>query len=122
MGAKYLLLFIILTGASLLLCLVGLILPLVYPSASFGTIPYMLAVLWGVSLLYNALSLPASYHFQSKARIVLMILIILPATFLMSGFQSNSIPRFLTRLFLSPAFWLFLACYSLSFFWESPTL
>lgn len=101
-GAKYLLLFIILTGASLLLCLVGLILPLVYPSASFGAIPYMLAVLWGVSLLYNALSLPASYHFQSKARIVLMILIILPATFLMSGFQSNSIPRFLTRLFLSP--------------------
>lgn len=101
-GAKYLLLLTILLALSPLLILIGIILPLVFPAASAGDIPMMLGVLWGASMVYNAISIPVTYRFQSKARIVLMLLMIMPATFLMTGYQTGNITAFLARMSLSP--------------------
>ncbi len=102
-GAKYLLLLVILAMLSPLVIVIGLILPLIYQSASIQDIPMMLGILWGASMVYNAISLPATYHFGAKARIVLMIMMIMPATYLISGSQTGSIAAFLAGLSLSPA-------------------
>lgn len=101
-GEKYLLLLVLLLALSPLLILIGFILPLLFPAASISDIPLMLGLLWGVSMIYNAISIPATYRFQAKARIVLMILMIMPATYLMSGSQTGSIAAFLAKLALSP--------------------
>jgi hypothetical protein len=102
-GVKYLLLLVFLLALSPVLILIGFILPLIYPSASLQDIPMMLGILWGASMVYNAISLPVTYRFGTKARIVLMMLMIMPATYLISSSQTGSIAVFPASLPLSPA-------------------
>lgn len=96
-GAKYLLLIALLLPASLLLVPLAALIPLIFPAARFADIGLMLAALWCLTLIYNAVSIPVTYRFGSKSRVITMLLIIFPSTSLMGGMQGGSIPAMLAR-------------------------
>lgn len=108
-GAKYLLLIVILLALSPVIIAIGLILPLIFPGTSAAHTPMMLGILWGVSLVYNAVALPLAYQFRSRARMVLMLLMILLATWLMGLFQSGGSAALPARMPFSPRLFTWLA-------------
>lgn len=107
-GAKYLLLIALLLPASLLLVPLAALIPLIFPAARFADIGLMLAALWCLTLIYNAVSIPVTYRFGSKSRVITMLLIIFPSTSLMGGMQGGSIPAMLARQALPAPLFMFL--------------
>lgn len=86
---KYLLVLVYLAAASVLLAAVALAEQLIYHTGVEQILP-ALALLWGLTLTYSGLSIPVMYRFGSQARLILMLLIILPSSFLMGDLQVAS--------------------------------
>lgn len=97
-GSKYLLLIALLVPASLLVVLVAAIVPLIFPAASFSNVALMLTALWCLTLIYNAISIPVTYRFGSKSRMITILLLVFPSTFLMSYMQSDALLPLLAGL------------------------